>query len=118
MKKRKTTRFPIIFLVAGGFLLILAAAIFAKQNEPNPDVSQPPSAVSDHDEETYPEIQRVSLEDAKTALDANTAVFVDVRDASSYAASHVPGAISIPLTDLVDRLGELNATDWIITYCT
>lgn len=118
MKKRNNTKFPITLLVAGGFLLILAAAIFTMQNEPNPDISQLPGAVSDHEEGTYPEIQRVSLEDAKAALDTNTAVFVDVRDASSYAASHVPGALSIPLADLDDRLGELNAADWIITYCT
>jgi 3-mercaptopyruvate sulfurtransferase SseA len=118
MKKRKTTRFPIVFLVASGFLLMLAAAIFVMQNEPNPDVSQPSAAVSDLEEQAYPEIQRVSLESAKAALDANTAVVVDVRDAGSYAASHVPGALSIPLSDLEDHLGELDSTDWIITYCT
>jgi 3-mercaptopyruvate sulfurtransferase SseA len=118
MKKRKTRQFPILLLFVGGFLLILAAALFAMQNEPNPEVSQPPAAVSDHEEETYPEIQRVSLEEAKAALDANTAVFLDVRDAGSYAESHVQGALSIPLADLGDRLGELNSVVWIITYCT
>ena len=118
MKKRKTTRFPIIFLIAGGFLLILAAAIFAMQNEPNPGVSQPPAAVSDQEEETYLEIERVSLDNAKSALDAGTAIFVDVRDANSYAKSHVSGALSIPLADLEDRQGELDNADWIITYCT
>ena len=118
MKNRETTRFLVVYSVIGGFLLILAAVLFAINNGPNPDSSQPPAAVSDHEEETYPEIQLVSLEDAKTALDTNTAVFVDVPDAISYAASHVPGALSIPLADLDNRLGELNTADWIITYCT
>jgi hypothetical protein len=118
MKKRKTTRYPIIFLIIGGILLILVAAIFAMQNKPSPGVSQTSAAVSDHEEETYPEIQRVSLDDAKSALDTGTAVFVDVRDANSYAESRVPGALSIPLADLEDRLGELDIADWIITYCT
>jgi 3-mercaptopyruvate sulfurtransferase SseA len=118
MKKRKTTRFPIAILVAGGFLLILAAAILVMQNEPNPDISQPPAAVNAQEAQAAPEIQRVSLEDAKAALDANTAVFVDVRGDSLYTASHIPGALSIPLTDLENHLDELNPADWIITYCT
>lgn len=66
----------------------------------------------------YPEIARVSLGNAKAAYDLKQAVFLDVRDAGSYADSHIPGAISIPLADLETRLGELNKTAWIITYCT
>ncbi len=118
MKKRKTTKFPIIILAAGGFLLIIAVVILAMQNDPNPKVLLPTVGISNQGEEAYPEIQRVSLETAKAALDANKAVFVDVRGASVYAESHVPGALSIPLVDLENRLGELNSTDWIITYCT
>jgi 3-mercaptopyruvate sulfurtransferase SseA len=118
MKKRKTTKFPIAILVAGGFLLILAAAILFMQNQPNPENSLPTAAVNDQGEQASQEIQRVSLEDAKAALDANTAVFVDVRGDSLYAESHIPGALSIPLTDLENHLDELNPADWIITYCT
>ena len=118
MKKRKTTKFPLAILVAGGVLLILAAAILFMQNQPNPENSLPTAAVNDQGEQASQEIQRVSLEDAKAALDANTAVFVDVRGDSLYAESHIPGALSIPLTDLENHLDELNAADWIITYCT
>ena len=118
MKKRKTTKFPIGILVAGGFLLILAAAILFLQNEPNPAPSQPPTAVNAQGEQATSEIQRVSVEDAKAALDANTAVFVDVRGDSLYTESHIPGALSIPLADLENHLDELNPADWIITYCT
>lgn len=66
----------------------------------------------------YPEIVRVSLGNAKAAYDLKQAVFVDVRDAGSYANSHIPGAISIPLADLESRLNELDKNAWIITYCT
>ena len=118
MKKRKTTKFPIVILVAGGLLLILAAAILVIQNEPKPDGTQTPAAVNAQEAQATSEIQRVSVEDAKAALDANTAVFVDVRGDSLYAESHIPGALSIPLTELENHLDELNAADWIITYCT
>jgi 3-mercaptopyruvate sulfurtransferase SseA len=118
MKKRKTTKVPIAILVAGGFLLILAAAILFMQNQPNPDNSLPTAVVNNQGEQASQEIQRVSLEDAKAALDAKTAVFVDVRGDNLYAESHIPGALSIPLTDLENHLDELNPADWIITYCT
>ena len=118
MKKQKTTRFPVVILVVGGILLIFAAFLFTMKTKPNPDVSQPTAAVSGQEEGSYPEIQRVSLGDAKAALDANTAVFVDVRGDSLYAESHIPGALSIPLTELENHLDKLNAADWIITYCT
>jgi rhodanese-related sulfurtransferase len=45
-------------------------------------------------------------------------VFVDVRSAGSYAASHIPGALSIPLGELDARLDELDPAARIITYCT
>jgi len=118
MEKRKTSKIPIIILAAGGLLLIIAVVILAMQNKPSPEVLLPTVGISSQGEESYPEIQRVSLEDAKAALDAKTAVFVDVRGDSLYTASHIPGALSIPLTDLENHLDELNPADWIITYCT
>jgi len=86
------------------------------------NISQTPATATappaDIAEDTFPEVQRVSLADAKTAFDTKTAVFVDVRDVDSYADSHIPGALSIPLAELNERLDELNRSDWIITYCT
>ena len=119
MKKGKTKKFPVLIIVTGGILLILAAVILNSQNG-TVSTTFPPSPVvtSGHDEETYPEIERVSLEDAKAALDAGTAVFVDVRGTDAYAMSHIPGSLSIPLADLEARLGELDPNQWIITYCT
>ena len=115
MKKRKSQKFPILFLIAGGLLLLLAAALLITQN----GAGQPASpASSAHDEETYPGIPRVSLEEAKAALDSRKAVFVDVRGADVFAMSHIPGSLSIPLADLESRLAELDPNQWIITYCT
>ena len=64
------------------------------------------------------EIQRVSLEESKTAFDNGEAIFLDVRSASSYAAGHIPNALSIPLAELEPRVSELDPNQWIITYCT
>ena len=69
-------------------------------------------------EEVYPEIERVSVEEAKAAFDSGTAVFVDVRSAEAYQAAHISGSVNIPSEELEARLSELDKTEWIITYCT
>ncbi len=69
-------------------------------------------------EPTFPEIERVPLEDAKAAYAAGSAVFVDVRSSAEYDQSHIPGALSIPVNELEGRLDELDKSQWIITYCT
>jgi 3-mercaptopyruvate sulfurtransferase SseA len=81
-----------------------------------PPILTPPQIGESQISET--EVPRVSLEEAKAAFDAKTAVFLDVRSAGSYAAGHVPGALSIPLNEMDARLGELDPQQWIITYCT
>lgn len=66
------------------------------------------------------EVPRVSLEEALTALQSGTAVIVDVRSPEAYAASHVAGAISVPLGEIeTNPTGlDLDKDQWIITYCT
>lgn len=64
------------------------------------------------------QVQRVTLEDAKAAYDSKSAVFLDVRDSSTYSIAHITGAINIPLSELPTRMGELDPKVWIIPYCT
>ena len=108
---------PLLMIGVGVGLIFIVVAYMLLQNRP-PAASDSPNIPTASAEQTYPEIPRVSLADAKTAYDQHTAVFVDVRDASSYAAAHIPGALSIPLSDLTNQLGKLNKSDWIIPYCT
>ena len=118
MRKRKTTKFPVLLLVVGGFLIMLAALLSLYQGKTSPIGSQSPLPEGGYEEETYPEIERVSLADAKAASDTGSAVFIDVRIAEAYIGGHIPGALNIPLGDLETRLNELDPNQWIITYCT
>ncbi len=136
-------RIPFSFLVVEGLLLILAAACSFTQtnnNQPAPifltqaiassstplpatqtSTSSPtplPAVSGGFDASAYPEIPRVSLEEAKTAFDTKSAVFIDVRGSASYAVSHIAGALDIPLEDIETRLNELDPNQWIIPYCT
>lgn len=103
-------------LLAAGAIGLIVAGVLILRNPAPPTVPSP--AAVEHTEETFPDIPRVNLAEAKAAFDARTAIFLDVRDASSYAAGHIPGALSIPLATLEERANELKPTDWIITYCT
>ena len=114
MKKNQNRKsmFP-LFLVAAGVLLILGAVgwyIYLGSRNAQPSVT------SDLSEENYPQVKRVSLENAKAAYELGSAVFIDVRSAREYAQSHIPGALSIPLAELSERISELDHKAWIITY--
>jgi parvulin-like peptidyl-prolyl isomerase len=98
-------------LFGGGVLLVLAGLTWVIFNKPIIPLASPTPA-------TASQVQRVSLTDAKAALDSGAAVFLDVRDRDSYAVAHIPGAVLIPISDLPVRMGELDPKSWIIPYCT
>lgn len=49
--------------------------------------------------------------------DAEGAALVDVRPTEEYAAGHVRGALSIPLGELAERIGELPDDRPVVVYC-
>ncbi|MBC7879221.1 MAG: rhodanese-like domain-containing protein [Anaerolineales bacterium] len=65
-------------------------------------------------------VPRVTVEEAKAALDSGEAIIVDVRGPDAFANSHIPGAISIPLGEFESNIANvpLDKDQWIITYCT
>jgi len=42
---------------------------------------------------------------------------LDVRPSEEYAAGHIPGALSVPLADLEQRLAELPRDREVVAYC-
>lgn len=48
---------------------------------------------------------------------AGLVTVIDVRPAEEFAAAHLPNAVSIPLRELKDRLGELPRDQEIVAYC-
>lgn len=59
----------------------------------------------------------ITREELIRRLDAGGVTLIDVRPHEEYLAGHIPGAISVPLADLVDRLAELPAAHEIVAYC-
>jgi rhodanese-related sulfurtransferase/DNA-binding transcriptional ArsR family regulator len=53
-----------------------------------------------------------------TASPTGKPVFLlDVRPADEFAAGHLPGACSIPISELAQRMPELPRDNTIVTYC-
>lgn len=97
-------------MIAAGAVLFVVFLVWAAINSER-QVNQSNSANSQS-------VTRLSLADAKVAFDQKSAIFVDVRDAASFAAGHIPGSVNIPAGEVQARAGELDPNAWIVTYCT
>lgn len=62
-------------------------------------------------------LEPVDAEELQARLGDSTTVIVDVRSAREYAEGHIPGAVSVPLGQLRERLGELPEGVEIVAYC-
>jgi rhodanese-related sulfurtransferase len=54
---------------------------------------------------------------ARRLEEGDELVMLDVRPAEEHAAGHLPGAVSIPLAELRERLRELPGDREIVAYC-
>jgi len=107
-----------LLLVGAGLVIIVGILIWQFLSSTVP-LSSPSSGSPTADLSIpYSNVPRVSLADAKAAFDQKSAVFVDVRDADSYHAGHIPGALNIPLSEFDASYSQLDPNQWIITYCT
>ena len=110
-RQRRNDLLPLL-LIGAGVLLVIAVLVWQATRStqtaaPNTNPNDPTAGV-----------ERVTLADAKAALDSGEAIFLDVRDSQSYELGHIPGAVNIPLALLQNRANELDPNKWIITYCT
>jgi hypothetical protein len=112
-----------LWLLLGAALLIVAAvAVFAlledaQQPAASPPVAIPAAPVAAQDI-PFPNVTRVSVENAHMMAMTGDAVIVDVRDKPFYDSSRIRGALSLPLNDLPARYAELPRDKAVLTYCT
>ncbi|PSL02721.1 ArsR family transcriptional regulator [Haloactinopolyspora alba] len=62
-------------------------------------------------------LEPVSADELDRRLNGSDVVVLDVRSAGEYAAGHLPGAVSVPMDELRDRLDELPRGAEIVAYC-
>jgi rhodanese-related sulfurtransferase/DNA-binding transcriptional ArsR family regulator len=62
-------------------------------------------------------LEPIPTPELRRRLAAGEVTLIDVRPADEFAAGHIPGALSIPVTDLPTRVGELSRRKEIVAYC-
>lgn len=63
------------------------------------------------------ELEPVSRDELLERAERDDVVVLDVRPAEEYRAGHIPGALSIPLAELEQRLDQLPPGAEIVAYC-
>ena len=62
-------------------------------------------------------IRLMSRAELVAASKGGSVVVLDVRPTDEYVAGHLRGAVSIPLSELADRLNEVPADAEVVAYC-
>ena len=62
-------------------------------------------------------LEPIPPEELRRRLKAGDVTLIDVRPGDEFAAGHIPGALSLPVAKLADRLKELPKRKEIVAYC-
>ena len=62
-------------------------------------------------------MKTISKDELWSRVQSNDVVVIDVRPLEEFINGHIPGAISIPLAELKDRLNEIPNDKEIVAYC-
>jgi len=122
--------------IAGVSLIALFFAAYAAMRSSAvtaPEAPEAPAAVSNTSAAPTPapikeaavptgaSLKAIPRIDAKTLNDRmarGEVVVIDVRDIDSYTASHIAGAMHIPLSRIEGEIPYLKGSKPIVTYCT
>ena len=63
------------------------------------------------------ELEPVGREDLLERARTGAVLVLDVRPSEEYRAGHIPGAVSVPVEDLEDRISELPSGKELVAYC-
>jgi rhodanese-related sulfurtransferase len=63
------------------------------------------------------QLEPIPPEELRRRLQSGDVTLIDVRPADEFAAGHIPGALSLPVTELPRRMGQLPRRKDIVAYC-
>ncbi|QWH04149.1 metalloregulator ArsR/SmtB family transcription factor (plasmid) [Bacillus mycoides] len=62
-------------------------------------------------------LEGITLSELKDRMDKGEVLLLDVRPKEEYEKAHIPGAVSIPIEELEEKLSSLPANCDVIAYC-
>jgi thiosulfate sulfurtransferase len=89
----------------------------ATQSEPDPAPASSAAAGSSAEPSPSPGIVEVDCDEALALLEADAATFIDVRDGSSYAYAHVPGALHVGDHNIGEFVASADKDRTVVVYC-
>jgi len=95
--------------------LVMILALAALVSACSPQATPTPVVISGI---PFPEVARISVEEAAAHHAAGTALFVDVRAEQYYAQGHIPSSVSLPLATIESTWTTLPKARLVITVCT
>lgn len=63
-------------------------------------------------------VKRMSVTDLRSKIDTKQVTVIDVRDKTSFIASHIPGSLHVPMATVESQVTFLPKDKPIVTYCT
>jgi len=117
-KSNRQSFIPILIIALGVILIVSSVAWLVLSTKTSAESASSITSSASTPRIPYPKIHRVSVGDAKAALDLGSAVFLDVRGEPYFSQGHIPGALSVTEEELESYLSQLSPSDWLITYCT
>ena len=77
--------------------------------------------LSEHRAEGVKEISQIAIEKALELFQKDKAIFIDARNVGHYQKAHIPGAISMPISNLDERLAKhlelFSVNKYVVIYC-
>lgn len=109
-----TNKKAIVVGIAGLSALLLAAVMTLRDTAPaKPAATTTMAALT-----SLESVPRISPAALREKIDRGEVVVMDVRDIDSYIASHIGGAIHIPVSRVESELPYLPRGKPIVAYCT
>jgi rhodanese-related sulfurtransferase/DNA-binding transcriptional ArsR family regulator len=109
---RREAKF-VFYRLAGNAVLDLLASVRRVAEDSSAEVDRVVRSYFQNRDNLEP----VSRKDLMDRLRAGIVTVLDVRPEDEFALGHLPGAINIPLRELVKRLADLDAGQEIVAYC-
>ena len=95
----------------------IGALVAQRPQGVSPTVQAVPAKQQLTEEDQEARIPRITLDEAQQKLGSPGVVFVDTRAVQDYQAARIRGALSLPVTEIAQRAGELPRDKHLILYC-
>jgi 3-mercaptopyruvate sulfurtransferase SseA len=111
----------LVYIVGGVVAAALVAFAIWHARQPQSTASLPapisPTTTTTTADETV-NVARIDPEELLAHFKAGDVTIIDVRDADSFLASHIPGSLHIPLARVQGEVSYLPKAKPIVAYCT